>query len=123
LSLITPKQITPKQITPKQITPTQIPHILTVGCCKQVHSGGFSFSAAERVAYSKGVVPMTKALYTQFLQYLQDELAVSRASIEQALQQLGKDSHLLPIALWQCGLLSLEQLDQTYDWLAKTYSP
>lgn len=64
---------------------------------------------------------MTKTIYAQFLQFLQDELAVSRTAIEQALKQLGKDSHLLPIALWQCGLLSLDQLDQAYDWLATTY--
>lgn len=61
---------------------------------------------------------MTKATFAQFLQYLQDELSISRISIEQALQSLGKDSHLLPIALWQYGVLTLNQLDQVYDWLA-----
>ena len=61
---------------------------------------------------------MTKATFAQFLQYLQDELAISRATIEDALQQLGQDSYLLPIALWQYGLLTLKQLDQAYDWLA-----
>ena len=61
---------------------------------------------------------MTKATFAQFLQYLQDELAISKAAIEDALQQLGQDSYLLPIALWQYGLLTLKQLDQAYDWLA-----
>ncbi len=61
---------------------------------------------------------MTKSTFAQFLKYLQDELAISRASIEEALQQLGQDSYLLPIALWQYGLLTLKQLDQAYDWLA-----
>lgn len=61
---------------------------------------------------------MTQTTYAQFIKYLQDELAVSNASIEQALQQLGQDIHLLPIALWQCGLITLQQLDQIYDWLA-----
>ncbi|MGB3296446.1 MAG: DUF2949 domain-containing protein [Phormidesmis sp.] len=61
---------------------------------------------------------MKKTTFTQFLQYLQDELAISRASIEEALQQLGQDTYLLPIALWQYGLLTLKQLDQVYDWLA-----
>lgn len=64
---------------------------------------------------------MTKTTFTQFLQYLQDELAISRTSIEEALRQLGQDSHLLPIALWQRGVLSLNQLDLTYDWLATAY--
>lgn len=61
---------------------------------------------------------MTKTTFAQFLQYLQNELAISRASIEEALQQLGQDTYLLPIALWQYGLLTLKQLDQVYDWLA-----
>lgn len=65
---------------------------------------------------------MTPTTFAQFVQYLQDELAVSKTAIATALQDLGKDSHLLPIALWQYGWLTLTQLDQTYDWLATTYS-
>lgn len=61
---------------------------------------------------------MTKATFAQFLQYLQDELSISLISIEQTLQVLGQDSHLLPIALWQYGVLTLNQLGQVYDWLA-----
>jgi len=61
---------------------------------------------------------MTKATFAQFLQYLQDELSISHISIEQTLQSLGQDSHLLPIALWQYGVLTLNQLNQVYDWLA-----
>lgn len=64
---------------------------------------------------------MTKATFTRFLQYLQDELAISKASIEEALQYLEQDSDLLPIALWQYGLLTLKQLDQTCDWLAMAH--
>ncbi len=66
--------------------------------------------------------PMTQTTFAQFLQYLQDELSVSKTAIAEALQQLDKDSHLLPIALWQYGLLTLRQLDQTYDWLATAHS-
>ncbi len=64
---------------------------------------------------------MTQMTYIQLLQYLKIDLAISSASIEQAVQQLGQDVHLLPIALWQYGLITLKQLDQTYDWLALTY--
>ncbi len=61
---------------------------------------------------------MLPSVYTQFVKYLQIELAVSKASIEEALQHIGQDVHLLPIALWQCGMLTLPQLDKSYDWLA-----
>lgn len=65
---------------------------------------------------------MKVAVYAQFMQYLQDELAIPQTSIEKALHSIGTDSHLLPIALWQYGLLTLKQLDQTCDWLAIAYT-
>lgn len=64
---------------------------------------------------------MTNQASSPFLRYLQDELAISKQAIEQTLQKLGQDSHLLPIALWQHGVLTLKQLEQAYDWLAATY--
>ncbi|MGB3295815.1 MAG: DUF2949 domain-containing protein [Phormidesmis sp.] len=50
---------------------------------------------------------MTQTTFAQFLQYLQDDLSVSKTAIAEARQQLGEDLHLLPIALWQYGLLTL----------------
>lgn len=65
---------------------------------------------------------MTQTTFYRFLQYLQDELSVFKTAIAETLQQLGKDSYLLPVALWQYELLTLSQLDQAYDWLAKRSS-
>lgn len=63
---------------------------------------------------------MTQATYAQFLQYLKTDLAVSNTSyreifVEESLQHLGRDFHLLPIVLWQYGLITLKQLEQTYE--------
>ena len=52
------------------------------------------------------------------LDFLQNELAVPQQSIASALQQSGQDSNLFPIVLWQYGFITLEQLDQIFDWLA-----
>ncbi|ESA37484.1 hypothetical protein N836_02930 [Leptolyngbya sp. Heron Island J] len=52
------------------------------------------------------------------LNFLKNELAVSEQSIESALQRSGQDANLFPIVLWQYGLITLEQLDQVFDWLA-----
>ncbi len=66
--------------------------------------------------------------------FLQDELAISSAAIAVAVrrhQQLDEPTHLfskpgnltfennleLPMLLWQYGLVSLEQLQQIFDWL------
>ena len=58
---------------------------------------------------------------TRLLKFLRDELAVPEKSIASALQQSDRDTSLFPIVLWQYGLISLEQLDQTFDLLDSTY--
>ncbi|EKU99156.1 Protein of unknown function (DUF2949) [Leptolyngbya sp. PCC 7375] len=63
--------------------------------------------------------------YSQLLQYLKNELALPEASIALAIHKSGKNSNFLPLILWQSGLISLEQLDQTFEWLsnARTCKP
>ncbi|WP_448561983.1 DUF2949 domain-containing protein [Trichothermofontia sp.] len=54
----------------------------------------------------------------QFLQFLQEELLISAAAIKIALRYCNNDLHLLPVTLWRYGLVSLEQLDLIFEWLA-----
>lgn len=56
----------------------------------------------------------------QLINFLQEELAVSAASMSLALRRCEQESGSLPIILWQYGLISLEQLDQVFDWLASS---
>jgi hypothetical protein len=51
------------------------------------------------------------------IQFLQDELAISAASIQVALKHSEQDPGPLPMILWQYGLVTLEQLEQIYDWM------
>lgn len=60
---------------------------------------------------------MGSATYTRLLRFLQDELAISAALIAIALRHSEQDPGPLPMILWQYGLVTLEQLDQIYDWL------
>ncbi|MBW4551402.1 MAG: DUF2949 domain-containing protein [Aphanocapsa sp. GSE-SYN-MK-11-07L] len=60
---------------------------------------------------------MTSITHSKLLNYLQAELAVSDASIAIALRHCEQDPGPLPIILWKYGLITLEQLDQIYDWL------
>lgn len=59
--------------------------------------------------------------YTQSLQpliqFLQHDLNVPSASIRVALRHHHSTPSLLPMTLWQYGLITLEQLDKIYDWL------
>jgi hypothetical protein len=57
------------------------------------------------------------ATYSQFLRFLEDELAISASSIAIALRHREQDPGPLPMILWQYGLITLEQLDRIYDWL------
>jgi hypothetical protein len=60
---------------------------------------------------------MGTTTYTRLIRFLQEELAVSNASISIALRHVEQDPGPLPMILWQYGLVTLEQLDRIYDWL------
>jgi len=62
---------------------------------------------------------MAPSTYARFLQFLQEDLAISTAAIAVALRHLENDPGPLPMILWQYGLVTLDQLDQIYDWLEK----
>jgi hypothetical protein len=51
------------------------------------------------------------------MHFLQEDLAISAASLAMALRHREQDPGPLPMILWQYGLVTLEQLDQIYDWL------
>ncbi len=52
-----------------------------------------------------------------FLNFLQNELALSTQDISVALRKRELENDPLPMLLWQYGLVSLEQLEQILDWL------
>ncbi|HEY9624050.1 MAG TPA: DUF2949 domain-containing protein [Crinalium sp.] len=60
---------------------------------------------------------MTAAKYSRFIQFLQDDLAISPSSIAIAQKHREQDPGPLSMILWQYGLVTLEQLDRIYDWL------
>jgi hypothetical protein len=60
---------------------------------------------------------MAPTNFSRFLRFLQEDLAISKASIAIALRRREQDPGPLPMILWQYGLITLEQLDQIYDWL------
>ncbi len=60
---------------------------------------------------------MTPALYTKFIQFLQEELALSTDSIQVVQRSIEQNPGPLPMVLWQYGLVTLEELERIYDWL------
>ena len=56
--------------------------------------------------------PATDAL----LQFLQRRLGLSPSAIELGLRQAELEQAPLPIVLWSFGLLSLNQLEEVFDW-------
>ncbi len=58
---------------------------------------------------------------SRLIHFLQDDLAISAASIAVALRHSKQDPGPLPMILWQYGLITLEQLEQIYDWLETAY--
>jgi hypothetical protein len=60
---------------------------------------------------------MSSFAYSQFRQFLQEELSLPQESIAMAERSIQSDKIHLPMILWQYGLVTLEQLDKIYDFL------
>ena len=56
--------------------------------------------------------PATEAL----LQFLQRRLGLSPSALELGQRQAELEQAPLPIVLWSFGLLSLQQLEEVFDW-------
>lgn len=53
----------------------------------------------------------------RLIQFLQEELAIPDASIATVKRHQEFNVTLLPMLLWQYGLVTLEELDRIFDWL------
>ncbi len=51
------------------------------------------------------------------IRFLRDELAIPSADLELALQSPEPMPNLLPMILWQYGLVTITQLNRIFDWL------
>lgn len=60
---------------------------------------------------------MATQTHTNLIRFLQEDLSIAAASIEMALRLREQDPGPLPMILWQYGLITLEQLEQIYDWM------
>jgi Protein of unknown function (DUF2949) len=60
---------------------------------------------------------MATQTYTELIRFLQEDLLIAAASIEMALRLCEQNTGPLPMILWQYGLITLEQLEQIYDWM------
>jgi hypothetical protein len=63
---------------------------------------------------------MVSATHSKFIRFLQEDLSLSASSIALALRYREQNPGPLPMILWQYGLVTLEQLDQIYNWLEST---
>lgn len=53
----------------------------------------------------------------RLIHFLKNELAIPASSIDLAVRHHSEPPNLLPMILWQYGLITLEQLDLIFDWL------
>jgi Protein of unknown function (DUF2949) len=54
----------------------------------------------------------------RLIQFLKEELAVPAAAIALALRHHNEQgANILPVVLWQYGLITLEQLERAFDWM------
>ncbi|RUR78771.1 hypothetical protein PCC6912_35360 [Chlorogloeopsis fritschii PCC 6912] len=63
------------------------------------------------------VASMEASKLAKFLSFLQEDLAIPADDLQLALRHPEQNPNLLPIILWQYGLVTLNQLDLIFDWL------
>ncbi len=57
------------------------------------------------------------AMQVQFIDFLREELAISEDSIELALNNQETNFIKFLLSLWQCGSITLKQLEIICNWL------
>ncbi|HEY9736505.1 MAG TPA: DUF2949 domain-containing protein [Trichocoleus sp.] len=60
---------------------------------------------------------MSASKLNRLIEYMRETLAVPADAISLGLRHAGQATNLLPMVLWQYGLISLEQLNQIFDWM------
>jgi hypothetical protein len=60
---------------------------------------------------------MPTVTYNRFIKFLQEEIDLPAHSIVMAQRSVNENVGLMPMVLWQYGLVTLEQLDRIYEWL------
>lgn len=60
---------------------------------------------------------MSPNFNSRFLNFLQRELSLNNDAIAVVQRSVKQNPGPLPMVLWQYGLVTLEELDQIYDWL------
>jgi hypothetical protein len=60
---------------------------------------------------------MRNSLQDRLIAYLQTDLNLSQEALSIVLKRMEPDATLIPVMLWQYGLISLSQFDQILDWL------
>ncbi|BAQ62431.1 hypothetical protein GM3708_2837 [Geminocystis sp. NIES-3708] len=60
---------------------------------------------------------MPTITYNRFVKFLQEEINLPQDSIAIAQRSVNQNLGLMPMVLWQYGLVTIEQLDRIYDWL------
>ena len=60
---------------------------------------------------------MVSTKNSEFISFLEKNFGIPIAAINLALRDIEDCPSLLPMTLWQYGLVSISQLDEIFDWL------
>jgi hypothetical protein len=60
---------------------------------------------------------MDNRKFAQFVRFLEADLAIPTSDLLLAMRHSEQNFSILPMILWQYGLINVAQLDQIFDWL------
>jgi hypothetical protein len=62
-------------------------------------------------------ITMKNKIGREFLDFLRTDLAIKDTDLQLALKHPEQTPNVLPMILWQYGLITIGQLDQIFEWL------
>lgn len=66
---------------------------------------------------------MASREFSSLIEFLQNSMAIPTPDLQLALRYSEQSPNLLPIVLWQYGLVTPAQLNQIFDWLEQFPNP
>jgi hypothetical protein len=56
-------------------------------------------------------------MMARLIEFLRDEMGISESAIAMAQRHQDSTPNLLPMILWQYGLITLDDLNRIFDWM------
>lgn len=98
------------------MTPRNLTNCTNASQTNALQTNALQTNASQTNA-SQTVAPHAVSEPNRLIQFLRQDMAVSEEAIALARKRTDTPDNLIPMVLWQYGIITLEQLDRVFDWM------